>query len=82
MGWSWGRGDGEMSASDRMIREHSVWLTWALGRLEEGAEEEFPWIPTRPVAEGGFAGVTESAGGRLWADEWWDSAFLGLEESR
>lgn len=76
------RGWEGMGPADRMIRQHSLWLTWAVERLAEGAHEEFPWIPTRPVDAGGFAEVTATSDGRLWADEWWDSAFLGLEESR
>jgi hypothetical protein len=67
-----------------MIREHSLWLTWAVERLagDDEALEEFPWIPVRPVESGGFGEVTASPQGREWADGWWDSAFLGLEESR
>ena len=67
-----------------MIREHSLWLTWAVERLEEGGGEldGFPWIPVRPVEAGGFGGVSESPEERAWADDWWDSAFLDLEESR
>lgn len=70
--------------SGRMIREHSVWLTWALEKLAGGEREleGFPWIPVRPVDSGGFGEVVASAQGRAWADDWWDSAFLDLEESR
>lgn len=73
-----------MSPGERMVREHSLWLTWAMERLTAGEEEleSFPWIPVRPVSEGGFGELAASADGRAWAEDWWDSAFLDLEESR
>lgn len=36
---------------------------------------DFPRIPLRRADEGGWRSVTESESGRLWADEWWRTAF-------
>jgi hypothetical protein len=55
------------SHAEAMRRRHSAWLTRAMRR----PAAYYPRIPTRPVGEGGFAGLMATPGGRDWADQWW-----------
>jgi hypothetical protein len=60
---------------ERMIREHSRWLSCAIRR---GAA--VPRIPVRRVAEGGFARLMSTPGGRQRAQRWWASALENGDE--
>ncbi|HED53524.1 MAG TPA: hypothetical protein ENJ00_04915 [Phycisphaerales bacterium] len=55
-------------------RTHELWLDRALrtGRPH-------PRIPKREVRLGGFDELMKTAGGRMWADAWWKSAFDSVE---
>lgn len=48
---------------------HSVWLTKA---MQHGQRP--PRIPTRKVEDGGWGSMMETAEGRAWAEEFWQSA--------
>ena len=50
----------------RMIRETSLFLTWALAG---GAG--LPRIPRRAVSQGGFARLMRQPGARAAIDRWW-----------
>jgi hypothetical protein len=56
-----------LNTAQRMIKEHSAWLTEALA----GKRRE-PHIPIRKVSEGGFARLMSTPGGRYRAERWWD----------
>jgi len=59
---------GVLAPGERMIVEHSIWLTEAL-RLPMG----LPRIPVRRVGDGGFASLLATRAGRYRAERWWDS---------
>lgn len=49
---------------------HEIWLTHAFrtGR-------DHPRIPKREANKGGFDPILRTAGGRLWAKQWWNDTF-------
>jgi hypothetical protein len=49
-----------------MRRVHSRWLSRAID-----TPLALPRIPTIAVDRGGFEPITDTAGGRAWADAWW-----------
>jgi len=53
----------------KMIRCHEQWLS---ATLRSG--RQMPRIPTRKVAEGGFAHLLARSGGREKAANWWEAA--------
>jgi len=53
----------------RMRREHSQWLTWAMG-----SGKKFPRIPIRAVNAGGWDWLMASPHGRRTAGRWWSAA--------
>lgn len=55
-------------ARRRMIRETSVFLSWALG-----AADLFPDIPARAVRDGGFDALLNPQGGERLALVWWET---------
>lgn len=60
--------DGRFSESERqrMIAEHSAFLSWAMrhrGRL--------PAIPRRRLAHGGFGALLKRPGARAAVEHWW-----------
>jgi hypothetical protein len=61
-----------------MVAEHSAWLTWAIGlgfgRRRRDGWDCLPRIPVRRVADGGFARLMSTPGGRYRAERWWDKA--------
>lgn len=57
------------AARQRVIRTHAAWLSRALHY-----PEQYPRIPVRPVAEGGFARLMSNRLGRTMASQWWESA--------
>lgn len=65
-----GRDSGMVEAGVRARRQHSVWLTAAIRDPRGGV----PRIPTRRVADGGFAGLLARPGGPERAERWWTLA--------
>jgi hypothetical protein len=57
-----------------MIREHSTWLSRALGRGRMPAR-----IPVRRVSEGGFRRLMASETGRRIAWDWWQATLDRLD---
>ena len=53
----------------RFVREHEDWLNRALRTGWPSTR-----IPTRRVADGGFAAVMKGDKGRAWAASWWIEA--------
>jgi len=68
------RGPGPRAKRHRMIREHASWLSKALR-----GPSRYPEIPTRPVRDGGFAGLMAHPAGRGLAEQWWDSALETMD---
>ncbi|MCC7144964.1 MAG: hypothetical protein IT443_00810 [Phycisphaeraceae bacterium] len=56
-----------------MIEETNAFLTWALSQ-----ERHLPRIPTRPVAQGGFANLLAHPGARRLAARWWANALKAV----
>ena len=50
----------------RMIAEHSAFLSWALVR-----HDGLPRIPRRRVSRGGFVPLLRQPGARAAVDHWW-----------
>jgi len=87
----------QQSVAQRMISEHSTWLTWALGldfqgflglpglglvRVWRGKRvERLPRIPVKKVSEGGFAGLMSTPAGRYRAERWWERALEQVDDS-
>lgn len=70
-----------MEAGERARLVHSVWLThYLVGRSRLGsgspgrAADGLPEIPSRRVADGGFADILATPLGRAWAEDWWNIA--------
>lgn len=51
-------------------RAHEIWLTHA---FRTGAPH--PRIPKREASRGGFDPILRTAGGKLWARQWWSETF-------
>jgi hypothetical protein len=64
-----------MDDGARARLEHSLWLTRA---LESG--REYPRIPVRPVATGGFAALMARPHGPELADRWWKAALARVDD--
>ncbi|GJM19546.1 MAG: hypothetical protein DHS20C14_17590 [Phycisphaeraceae bacterium] len=62
-------------AADRFRRHHSLWLSRAVltGR-------DYPRIPTRPVARGGYDARAKRPGGSERAAAWWTGAMARVDE--
>lgn len=58
-----------LTARQRMILEHTLWLNRAVRR-----PQQYPRIPVRRVSEGGFAGLMTRPTGRRIAFDWWKTA--------
>ena len=54
---------------ERMIRETSAFLTWAMRMERQG--NPLPRIPRLRVDQGGFSGMLMTAGGRSLIRQWW-----------
>jgi hypothetical protein len=64
-----------VSASEVFRRQHSLWLTRALlsGR-------EYPRIPVRAVARGGWSRLMARPGGPALAERWWAGALARVDD--
>lgn len=51
-------------------RTHEVWLNHALR-----TGKPHPRIPKREAHLGGFDPILRTAGGKLWARQWWNDTF-------
>jgi hypothetical protein len=76
------RRHGRISAAQRMIIEHSRWLTRMLSlefweKLRGGG---MPRIPVRKVSEGGFARLMSTPAGRYRAERWWERTLEQLDD--
>jgi hypothetical protein len=58
---------------ERMIQEHSIWLTAALTTARP-----VPRIPTLRVSDGGFARLMTLPAGRYRAERWWEGTLQAL----
>lgn len=63
-----------LTASERMRREHSLFLTRAMlvGR-------RYPRIPSKRVAAGGYDGLRARTGGPERAGQWWSAALSRVD---
>jgi hypothetical protein len=66
-----------LDAGLRMIREHSRWLTRALGGRRT---RPLPRIPVRKVSEGGFGKLMSTPVGRFRAERWWERTLQNLDD--
>jgi hypothetical protein len=69
-----------LSASARMIREHSAWLTRMLRDGSARVGRIPPRIPVRRVSEGGFSRLTSTPTGRSRAERWWERTLERLDD--
>lgn len=65
-----------LAAGERARLVHERWLNRALA----DRTRSFPIIPTRRVADGGFAKLMATPEGRAWARQWWESALSRVHE--
>lgn len=62
------------SIRDRMIRQHSRWLSRMLRRRQAPVR-----IPLRRVSDGGYSRLMASEDGRQIAAQWWEAALQKLD---
>lgn len=56
--------------AEHFRRTHEIWLTHAFR-----TGKPHPRIPKREARLGGFDPILRSAGGKLWARQWWNDTF-------
>lgn len=71
--WNHRRGMG-VSTRDAARRTHSLWLTRAFN-----TGREYPRIPVRAAAAGGYSRLMARPGGPALAERWWAQALLRVE---
>lgn len=70
-----GRWEAFCDVGARYRREHSAWLTRALGR----AGPACPRIPVRRVERGGFGKLLARANGLVLSARWWAAALARID---
>jgi len=74
MQWRFWNSDERLTSAEVARALHSQWLTKALA-----SRREYPRIPIRRAAEGGFSKMLDRPGGPDRARQWWDTALDRLE---
>lgn len=75
--WNWFNRHDSRFASERFCQEHSRWLTHAML-----SGNQYPRIPTRLVARGGFDTMMTRPRGPARAEQWWDGALERVDHAR
>lgn len=76
----WFGENADVPPGERMVREHSSWLSRMLGLAGRGKGPQPPRIPVRKVSEGGFSRLMSTPGGRYRAERWWERTLEKLKD--
>lgn len=71
----WSRTHRLLNPGEAMRRLHSRWLTRAFS-----TRHEYPRIPVRAVAAGGFTRLMSRPGGPMLAERWWALALERVDD--
>ncbi len=75
MRWNFFSGEYPIDPAEVARQLHSRWLSRALA-----SKKVYPRIPVRPVAEGGFSGLTQTEEGRAAIDAWWQATLEMVDD--